>query len=685
MKKILVCSFLFLVACKVDPYCLNCGEPGIDGSVVGLRDGAMDGQDAQPLEDAVEQDVPSEACASPTEFCNNLDDDCDGNVDEGFDLNMDRAHCGACGRTCAPAHSFAVCQSGTCDYIECDVGYLDLDGNRNNGCEYRCSPTATNDQECNLRDDDCDGRIDENVMTDSDVNNCGSCRRRCVLAHATEICSMGMCDVQTCDSGYLNLDGIAENGCEYSCVPSGPDICNLRDDDCDGRVDEADPMVGTSCGSDTGECAAGMVSCIMGALGCSGAVDPMFEVCDGRDNDCDGTLDNGYDLLNDSTNCGMCGRACALPFAYQVCSAGSCAIAACEEGHVDRNGMASDGCEFACNITGVEVCNGVNDDCDFGTDEGLTPPPNFCGSAGVCAATAATCSGASGWSCTLPSTYEAVETRCDNLDNDCDGSVDESHPQLGDTCNNGGIGGCYREGVYVCNATGNGTVCTAPPPVSGTTETCNGIDDDCDGRLDEGAPTQWTSFTLSGGEQRWVMRYEASRPDANSSSTGRLSHRVCSEPDRLPWTNVTYAEAQAACALVGAQLCTETEWQRSCETSAGTACTYSYASGCNSYDGNACNGNDFDTNSMTPGDQDDVRATASMANCYVSWSGSRIYDLSGNVEEWTQARSPGVNPIRGGSATDPYIGLRCGYNFAVAGDSYRSLTTGFRCCRSTAP
>jgi hypothetical protein len=40
-----------------------------------------------------------EECAE-AESCNELDDDCNGAVDDGFDLTADDAHCGACGRTC---------------------------------------------------------------------------------------------------------------------------------------------------------------------------------------------------------------------------------------------------------------------------------------------------------------------------------------------------------------------------------------------------------------------------------------------------------------------------------------------------------------------------------------------------------------------------------------------------------
>jgi formylglycine-generating enzyme required for sulfatase activity len=229
-------------------------------------------------------------------------------------------------------------------------------------------------------------------------------------------------------------------------------------------------------------------------------------------------------------------------------------------------------------------------------------------------------------------------------------------------------------------------VCDAAPSGGGVAETCNGLDDDCDGLLDESAPGAWVRFTGSFGT-RWIMAYEASRPDATGTSQGSLTHRVCSEPGRLPWTNVDYPDAQAACATVGARLCTEAEWQRACEASSGS-CDWSFASSCASYPPNAtsCNGNDVDADPSAAGDQDAMRPSASLPMCYADWGAAgRVFDLSGNVKEWAAARSSGVDPIRGGSYDDTGGGIRCDFDFVVADDAFRVPNVGFRCCRDTAP
>jgi len=85
-------------------------------------------------------------CSNPVaEACNSLDDDCDGLVDEDFELASDVNNCGACGVACGSlANARATsCVAGACVVIQCEPGYRDADRDDSNGCEVAPDPNAT--------------------------------------------------------------------------------------------------------------------------------------------------------------------------------------------------------------------------------------------------------------------------------------------------------------------------------------------------------------------------------------------------------------------------------------------------------------------------------------------------------------------------------------------------------------
>jgi len=246
------------------------------------------------------------------------------------DISSDKNNCGGCGHVCGEGQ---ICQDGK--------------------CVDECVPQP---EDCNGIDDDCNGIVDDNIPPRPCSTPCGTGTERCVDGQwvgcnapqpEEEICDGkdNDCDGEvdeTCEcvhgqfypcgrgdersrQAMLNRIGICEPGQAYcnmghleECIggvePAPREDCsNNLDDDCDGTVNEGcECTAGQTqpCGSDVGECEPGIQECV-------GGVQPVQEVCDGRDNDCDGIIDNG--LVGDSLeNNNQCESRRDLPVSNEV-------------------------------------------------------------------------------------------------------------------------------------------------------------------------------------------------------------------------------------------------------------------------------------------------------------------------------------------------------------------------------
>jgi MYXO-CTERM domain-containing protein len=469
-----------------------------------------------------------------TEICDGLNNDCDGQTDEGFDADGDGVS------TCA----------GDCN-----------DNNPN------IRPNAT--EVCNGIDDDCDTRIDERNNAGDPLQrscysgpggtqNVGICRAGtevCVggsfsgtcngqVLPGTEICD-GLnndCDGQT-DEGF-DADGDGVTTCAGDCNDNNPNIrpnatevCNGIDDDCDTRIDERDnagnPLqrscyTGPGGTQNVGVCRAGTEVCVGGSFSgtCNGQVLPGTEICDGLNNDCDGQTDEGFDADGDgvSTCAGDCNdnNPNIRPNAAEVCNGidddcdtlvdernnageplrqncyggpgGTQNVGICRGGTQNCSGGTYSG---ACNgqiLPGTEVCDAQDNDCDNQNDEGFDQDADGITScAGDC-------------NDNDPAQKPGLLELCDGKDNDCDTLIDEDAQGnlLTRACYSGNpatanIGECIA-GVNQCAGTsGFGTACVGER-LPASNDPCDGKDNNCNGQTDEDFDQDGDGFTSCGGD-----------------------------------------------------------------------------------------------------------------------------------------------------------------------------------------
>ncbi len=411
--------------------------------------------------------------------CDDEDDDCDGDVDEG---------CGcAAGDTRPCGMNVGVCTTGveTCSA---------------SGVYGTCSGTPAtiplgneaSASRCNGLDDDCDATIDEGCgCAVPSSRPCGSDTGVC--AEGTERCTPAGV-YAGCDAIGPSISGTNE---------AAANACDAEDDDCDGTIDDGCLCANgntRACGTDTGVCVAGTETCTLAGVytGCnstgpatSATNEASVSLCNSLDDNCDGATDEGCLCANGNT------RACGTDTGVCVAGTETCTLAGVYTG-CNSTGPATS----ATNEASVSLCNSLDDNCNGTTDEGClcaNGNTRACGTdVGVCVAGTETCTlagvyaGCNSTGPTTGATNEASVSLCNGLDDNCNGTTDEGCAcASGDTRACGTDAGVCVAGIETCTAAGVFAGCTATGPTTtnpneASVSLCNGSDDNCNGTNDEG-------------------------------------------------------------------------------------------------------------------------------------------------------------------------------------------------------
>ena len=362
---------------------------GFDDSSDADADGIPDGCDICPGSDD-NDDADGDGVPDGCDVCNGFDDNTDFDGD-GIADGCD---------TCPFDNPDDSDGDGSCDSNDICQGqndFLDSDGDSIPDCQDFCPQDPTND----LDEDDVCGQSD----------NCP--------------------DTFNPDQNDADDDDIGDQ-CD-ECTDVDEDLfCAEDNEDCDDNDETVNP--------------------------------DAQEVGDGKDNDCDGTTDEGTGAGDDD-----------------------------DDGFSENDGDCNDN-NSSINPNANELCDNVNNDCDANTADGVDEPgygdPTNCG-IGECASVGVfTCINGAMTDTCQPGP-EAIET-CDGLDNDCNNVIDNgallNFFQDFDIDTYGNLiivqQACQPPQGYVANDDDcNDNNASINPAAQ---EVCDQVDNDCDGQIDEG-------------------------------------------------------------------------------------------------------------------------------------------------------------------------------------------------------
>ncbi len=461
------------------------------------------------------------------EVCDGVDNNCDGQIDNGLTAPLCNNQNGVCKglrQTCAGDRGWLPCTPE----------------------DFKAKAPGFEEKEtkCDGQDNDCDGQVDN-------LSNAPKCAKQLGVCKGSVQKCNGSLGWQVCDASIYTAYSKDYQPLETK--------CDQLDNDCDGSVDlgcKCTPGTSRPCGDHkTAPCKQGTQACNQAGQWelCQRAINPKTEICDGIDNDCNGQVDDNLQpplCKNQAGSCkGSKASVCEGMNGWKKCSATDFAKdtdfeqteTKCDGKDNDCNGKIDDittpplcklqsgvcrGARRICSGTSgwttcaaavyaahsvdysvrENACDGKDNDCNGKVDD-IATAPSCANQNGVCKGAKRTCLGEKGWAqCSdqtfaqHSSAFQTAEVKCDKLDNDCDGTIDEGcggcTPQDTRKCGAHTTAPC-KQGTQTCLANGTWDACKGS--ITPTTETCDGIDNDCNGKIDDIAQTNYQRCTKQKG------------------------------------------------------------------------------------------------------------------------------------------------------------------------------------------
>jgi len=392
-----------------------------------------------PLTGECEIDCTDITCQEDSQLCDPSDGVCkikcnipEYKCEEGFECNQTTGNCeetiiSQYQKECTENED---CLSGLCiedgDFKKCSLKCELLESC---GDGWDCAPY--NDESI------CTPILDYSCNTCDDDSDCSVFGGKCIEVTGVKSC-LDSCEYSdNCNDGFSCTDTDIDGDSFKLCTPNG--------NSCDCNNDNINLTLNCGISNDFGTCNGKKVCTESGWTDCD-ADTPSVEICDSNDNNCDGIIDNIPTVI---CNNGECSGVFICENNMEVCSALTPSEEICDGLDNNCNNEIDELDDLACNIEN-----------EFGKCEGFI-----------------ICKGEDGWdNCNA---LTPAEEKCDGIDNNCDGEIDENLDTVCYSPQNE-FGTC--EGIRVCNGEDLWGDCDAPAAMA---EVCDGLDNNCDSQIDE--------------------------------------------------------------------------------------------------------------------------------------------------------------------------------------------------------